>query len=85
MSPKLNPNCYGFATRYQKLYFCFVGCRKPKKVGNHWDIHIKAQAKKSREQANEIGIQVQRRQKMTTLEDSAEVCISNACNTNATI
>jgi len=36
MSPKLNPNYYGFATRCQKLYFCFVGCRKPKKVGNHW-------------------------------------------------
>ena len=35
MSPKLNPNCYGFATRCRKLYFCFVGCRKPKKVGNH--------------------------------------------------
>ena len=34
MSPKLNPNCYGFATRCRKLYFCFVGCRKPKKVGN---------------------------------------------------
>ena len=36
MSPKLNPNCYGFATRCRKLYFRFVGCRKPKKVGNHW-------------------------------------------------
>jgi len=36
MSSKLNPNCYGFATRCRKLYFCFVGCRKPKKVGNHW-------------------------------------------------
>jgi len=24
MSPKLNPNCYGFATRCRKLYFCFV-------------------------------------------------------------
>ena len=35
MSPKINPNCYGFATRCRKLYFCFVGCRKPKKVGNH--------------------------------------------------
>ena len=35
MSPKLNPNCYGFATRCRKLYFCFVGCRKHKKVGNH--------------------------------------------------
>ena len=36
MSPKLNPNCYGFASRCRKLYFCFVGCSKPKKVGNHW-------------------------------------------------
>ena len=36
MSPKLNPNCYGFATGCRKLYFCFVRCRKPKKVGNHW-------------------------------------------------
>jgi len=35
MSPKLNPNCCRFATRCRKLYFCFVGCRKPKKVGNH--------------------------------------------------
>ena len=35
ISPKLNPNCYGFATRFWKLYLCFVGCRKPKKVGNH--------------------------------------------------
>jgi len=33
MSSKLNPNCYGLATRCRKLYFCFVECRKPKKVG----------------------------------------------------
>ena len=41
MSLKLNPNCYGFATRCRKLYFCFVGCRKPEKVGNHWHIHLR--------------------------------------------
>ena len=33
MSSKLNPNCYGLATRCRKLYFCFVECCKPKKVG----------------------------------------------------
>ena len=41
MSPKLNQNCYGFTTRCRKVYFCFVGCRKPKKVGNHCSILLK--------------------------------------------
>jgi len=48
MSPKLNPNCYGFATRCRKLYFCFVGCRKPKKVGNHWSREIQILYSQSR-------------------------------------
>ena len=36
MSPNLKRNHCGFATICRKLYFSFVGCCKPKKVGNHW-------------------------------------------------
>ena len=41
------------------------------------DIASKHKRQKTREQANEIRIQVQRRKKMTTLEGSTEVGISN--------
>ena len=47
------------------------------------DIASKHKRQKTREQANEIRIQDQRRKKMTTLEGSTEVGISNARNINA--
>jgi len=31
MSPNLKQDCYGFATGCYKLYFSFIGCRKPLK------------------------------------------------------
>jgi len=49
------------------------------------DTASKHKRQKSREQANEIRIQVQRRKKMTTLEYSTEVGVSNARNIIAAI
>ena len=36
MSPNLKLNSYGVGTGCCKIYFSFVECHEPKKVGDHW-------------------------------------------------